>query len=113
MWKLVDRNKTVLITKYHDEIKPYLKDINNLQKSDTWDIQLTIAINFVSYKDTEEEREMHSRSDNMKKMIYDKGDKVIEELFESFLSKCQISLETQMGGSDFIFEYVTFPVGFP
>ena len=46
-------------------------------------------------------------------MIYDKGDKVIEELFESFLSKCQISLETQMRGSDFIFEYVTFPVGFP
>ena len=29
-----DRNKTLSIKEYHDEIKPYLKDINNLKKSD-------------------------------------------------------------------------------
>ena len=84
MWKLVDRNKTVLITKYHDEIKPYLKDINNIQKSDTWDIQLTIAINFVSYKDTEEEREMHSTSDNMKRWFMIKEIKLLKNFLNHF-----------------------------
>ena len=41
-----DRNKIRLI-KYLDKSKPYWKDIiNNLKKSDTWKIQLTLAINF-------------------------------------------------------------------
>ena len=36
--------------KYLDKIKPYLTDIIiNLQESDTWKIQLTITINFISY----------------------------------------------------------------
>ena len=30
-----------------NKIRPYLKDINNLKKSDTWKIQLTIANNFI------------------------------------------------------------------
>ena len=31
-----------------NKIRPYFKDIlNNLKKSDTWKIQLTIAINFI------------------------------------------------------------------
>ena len=38
----------------------------NLQSSDTWKIQLTVAINFISSKDTEEERVMYSVSDNIK-----------------------------------------------
>ena len=34
-----------------NKIRPYLKDIiNDLNKSDTWNIQLTIAINFMSSK---------------------------------------------------------------
>ena len=52
--------------------------INNLQKSDTWKIQLTIQINFVSSKDTDEQSEMKLKSDNIEIMIYDKTD---EELF--------------------------------
>ena len=39
--------------------------IKNLKKSDTWKIQLTIAINFNSSKDTDEERAMHSKSDKI------------------------------------------------
>ena len=36
-------------------IIPYLRDIIiNLQKSDTWKIQSTVAINFISSKDLEE-----------------------------------------------------------
>ena len=56
------------------QIKPYLKEIiNNLEKSDAWKIQLTIAIDFISSKDTDEERVIHSKSDNVM-VIYDKID---------------------------------------
>ena len=36
--------------------------MTNLQKSDTWKIQLTVAINFTSSKDVDEERVMHPKS---------------------------------------------------
>ena len=35
-----DRNKTLSVEEYLNKTIPYLKDImNNLKKSDTWDIQ--------------------------------------------------------------------------
>ena len=38
-------------------MKPYLEDIiNNLKSSDTWKTQFIIVINFISSKDTNEER---------------------------------------------------------
>ena len=40
-----DNNKTLSVEEYLDKIRPYLKDINNLKKSDTWKIQLTLANN--------------------------------------------------------------------
>ena len=41
---------------YLNKISPYLKDIiNNLKKSDTWNIQLAIANNFISSIDNDEE----------------------------------------------------------
>ena len=44
-----DRNKNISVREYLDKIKPYLKNIIiNPQKSDAWNIQLTIAINFSS-----------------------------------------------------------------
>ena len=43
----VDTNKTLSIRVYLNEIRPYLKDINILKKSETWKIQLTLAIKFV------------------------------------------------------------------
>ena len=55
-----------------------MKDINNLTKSDTWKIQLTIANNFFSSIDNDEERVMHSKKDNIEIMINDKVDKVIK-----------------------------------
>ena len=52
------------------EIKPYLRDIIiNLQKSHTWKIQLSIAINFISSKDVNEARVLHSMSDNIEYVI--------------------------------------------
>ena len=50
-----DRNKKLSIEEYLNKIRPYLKDIiNNLKKSNTWKIQLTVAINLISSKDTDE-----------------------------------------------------------
>ena len=57
----------------------------------------------MSSKDNDEEHVMHSKSDNVKMMINDKEDEVIE-LFQSLLSRHQIGLETSMKGSDFIFD---------
>ena len=49
---------------------------------------------------------MHSKSDNIEIMIYDKADEVMEERFELIRSRYQIRPETSMRGSDFIFDYV-------
>ena len=43
--------------------------VYNLKKSETLEIQLTIAINFVRSKCTDEERIMHSKSDNIEVKI--------------------------------------------
>ena len=45
--------------------------INNLKKSYSWKIQLAITINFISSKDTDEERVVHSKSHSIEIMIYD------------------------------------------
>ena len=73
-----------------------------MEISDDWTIQLTIVINFICSKDTDEEH----KSDNIEIMINDKTDEVIEELFQSSLSRYQIGLETLMQCSDFIFDFV-------
>ena len=58
-----DRNKTPSIEEHLNKVRPYLKDIiNDLKKSDAWKIQLTITINFISSKDSNEERVLHSKS---------------------------------------------------
>ena len=72
-----DRNKTLSVKEYLNEIRPYLKDIiNNLKKSDTWKNQLTIANNFIFSIDDDEERVMYSKSDNIEIMIDDEADEV-------------------------------------
>ena len=54
-----DRNKTLSVEEYFSKISPYLKDIiNNLKKSDTWKIQLTIANNLIPSIDNDEEHVM-------------------------------------------------------
>ena len=59
-----------------------MKDIiNNLNKSDTWKIQITIANNFISSLDHAEECIMYLKSDNIEIMINDEVDEVMKELF--------------------------------
>ena len=110
-----DENKTLSIDEYLNKIRPYLKYIINdlKRKYHTWKIQLTIAINFMSSKVNDEELVMHSRNDNIE-LINDKllmiNDKIIEEIveecFQSHLSRYQFGLETSMKVSDFIFDCV-------
>ena len=61
---------------------------------------------FISSKDADEECIIHSKSENIEVMICDDANKIIEELFESLFSRYQISLESQMRDSDFIFNCV-------
>ena len=90
----------------NNKIKQYLKDIiNNLKKSVTWKIQLTVANNFIYSIDNHEERVMHSKSDDIEIMINDEADEVIEKHFESLKKRYQNNLES-MKGSDFVFDYV-------
>ena len=76
-----------------------MKDIiNDFKRSATWKIQLIIAINFISSKYTDEELVTYSKTDNIESMIINKADEVIEELFQSLLSRYQIGLEISMKG---------------
>ena len=75
----------------------------DLQNSDTWKIKWTIAINFISSKDVEEEFLMHSTSNNIKLTSCSDVNEVINELFPSLRSRYQDNLEKSMRGSDFIF----------
>ena len=84
-----DANKTLSIEFYLNKAWSCLKDIiNNLKKSDALNIQLTIEINFISSKGNDEERVMHSKSNNIEFMIFNNAYEVTEELFESpFIDK--------------------------
>ena len=85
-----DRNKAPSVEEHLNKIRLYLKDIiNNLKKSDTWKIQLSIANNFISSIDNDEECVMHSKSDNIDIMINDETDAIIKELFDSLKNRYQ------------------------
>ena len=55
-----DKNTKLSLDEYLNKIKSYLRNIIiNLQISDSWKIRLVIAINFISSKNTEEDRVMY------------------------------------------------------
>ena len=115
--------KTILIiNEYLDMIRPYLSDIINDHKTQgewrihsgntiikcktqsEWKIQLTMAINFISFKkDPDEPHTMHKKSNNIDIMMGSETDEIIEDLFESLLKRY---LEESMRGSEFIFDSV-------
>ena len=65
-----------------------------------------MAINFISSKDSDETGTMRTKSNNVEIMIGSETDKVIEDLFESFLQKCQEELEESMRGSEFAYDSI-------
>ena len=68
-----------------------------------WKILLTIAIKFISSKDSSETRNMHSKSD-IEIMMGSETDEIVEELFEFLLKGYHEELEESMKGSEFIFD---------
>ena len=65
-----------------------------------------MATNFISSKDSDETRTMHTKSNNVEIMIGSKTNKIIEDLFESFLQKHQEVLEESTRGSEFAYDSV-------
>ena len=84
-------------------IRSYLSDlINDHKTQNEWKIELTMQINFISSKDSDETRTMHTKSDNIEIMMGNETDEIIEKLFKSLLQKYQDGLEESMRESKFI-----------
>ena len=59
----------------------------------------------MSSLDNDEERVMHSKSDNKEIMINDEADEIIEGLFDSLKNRYQNNLES-IRGREYVFDYV-------
>ena len=74
-------------------IKPHWADItNDPETQGEWKIQLTIIINFISSKDSDEIRTMRIKSNNIEIMMGNEAGKNIEDFFESLLQKYEEGL---------------------
>ena len=65
-----------------------------------------MTINFISSKDSDETRTMHTKSNNVEIMIGSETNEIMEGLFESFLQKYQGGLEESMRESEFVYDSV-------
>ena len=65
-----------------------------------------MLINFISSKDSDETRTMHTKSNNIEIMMGNETDEIIKELFKSHLQKYQEGLEESMKGNEFVFDSV-------
>ena len=75
--KAKETKKNLSPKEYLDMIRPYLSDmINDHKTRREWKIQLTTQINFISSKDSEETRTMHTKSHNMEIMMGNETDDV-------------------------------------
>ena len=63
-----------------------------------------MSINLISSKDSDENRNMHKKSDNIEIMTGRETVDIIDELFKSILQKYKKELEESMKGSEFIFD---------
>ena len=66
----------------------------------------------MSSNNNDKEPVMHSNSNYVEMLINDKEDEDIKELFQYFLSRCQIELEISIKGSGFIcsFQHVLLKI---
>ena len=67
-----------------------------------------MVINLISFKDCDEIRTMHTKSNNVEIMMGNETDEIIEEIFESLLQKHQQGLEEKIRGSEFVFDSVDY-----
>ena len=76
---IINEHKTHGLARYHSGNKSWLEET-----SSEWKIQLTIAINFISSKDSDETRTVHTKSHSVEIMMGSETDEIIEDLLESF-----------------------------
>ena len=85
-----DKDKILSVTEYLDMIRPYLSGmINDHKTQGESKIQLTMSINVMSSKDSEETCTMHTKTLNVEIMMGIETDGVTKKLFKSFLQKYQ------------------------
>ena len=121
-----DKDKILpIIEEYSNMTKPFLIDIINDHKAQgEWNfhsgnavisyksqveckIQLTMVINFISSKESDEIRTVRTKSNNIEIMMGNEAGEIIENLFESLLQEaCQEGLEETMRGSEFVCDSV-------
>ena len=102
-----DKDKNLSPKEYNAMTRPYLSNmINDHKTRREWKIQLTMQINFISSKDSEETCTMHTKSHNIEIMMGNETDEIIEKLFESLLQNYQKDLEESMRGSGFVFDSI-------
>ena len=102
-----DKDKILTIKEYLYVITPSLSNvINNHKTKYEWKIYLTILINFISSKYSDETSIMHATSDNIEFMMGSETDEIIEELLKSPLERYQELLEESVKGSESIFDSV-------
>ena len=65
-----------------------------------------MAINFISSKNSNETRIMHTKSNNVEIMVGSETNEIIIDLFESFLQKYQEGLEESMKGCEFVYDSI-------
>ena len=79
------KDKNLSPKEYLDMIRPYLSDmINDHKTRREWEIQLTIQINFISSKDSEETRTMHTNSHNIEIMMGNETDEITGKFLDLF-----------------------------
>ena len=98
---IINDHKTQGEWKFHSG-----NEVINYKSQGEWKTQLTMIINFISSKDFDKIRTMHTRNINMEIMMGNEKDEIIEELFESLLQKYQEELEEKMKGSEFVFDSI-------
>ena len=88
-------------------IRPYLSDMTiDYKTQGEWKLQLTMSINFIFSIDSDETRNLRTKSNNIEIMMGNETDEIIDELFESFLQNYQKDLEESMRKSEFNFDSV-------
>ena len=96
-------NKNLSPKAYLDIIEPYLSSmINDHKTRREWKIQLTMQINVISSKDSEETCTMYTKSRNIEILMYSETNDSTKNFRESLLRTYQKNLEEPMRRSEFV-----------
>ena len=98
---VINDHKTCGLVRYHSGNKTWVEETPS-----EWKIQLTMASNFISSKDSDEIHTMHTKSNNVEIMMGIEADEIVGELSKSFLQIYQEGLEESMRGSEFVYDSV-------